>query len=88
VSADGTRATNFGEHPKGLFIVDSKGRYSLQIVMESRVPFASGDKVKGTAEDYRQAVLGSNTHFGTVSIDRATHHLDFDLERLPRRVGR
>jgi hypothetical protein len=80
VSADGTRATNFGEHPKGVFIVDSKGRYSLQIFRESRVPFASGDKTKGTAEDYRQAVLGSSTHFGKVSIDRAKHQLDFDLE--------
>lgn len=80
VSADGTRATNFGEHPKGLFIVDAQGRYSLQIFRENRAPFASGDKTKGTPDEYRQAVLGSSTHFGTVSIDRAKHQLVFDLE--------
>jgi hypothetical protein len=80
ISADGARATNFGEHPKGLFIVDATGRYSLQIFRESRAAFASGDKTKGTPEEYRQAVLGSSTHFGKVSIDRARHQLDFDLE--------
>ena len=80
VSADGTRSTNFGEHPRGLFIVDSEGRYSLQIFRENRAPFASGDKTKGTPDEYRQAVLGSSTHFGKVSIDRTKHQLDFDLE--------
>jgi hypothetical protein len=59
ISADGTRATNFGEHPKGLFVVDAKGRYSLQIFRESRAPFSGGDKTKGTPDEYRQAVLGS-----------------------------
>jgi hypothetical protein len=80
ISADGVRTTNFGEHPKGLFVVDAKGRYSLQIFREKRAPFASGDKTKGTPDEYRQAVLGSSTHFGRVSIDRAKHQLDFDLE--------
>jgi hypothetical protein len=80
ISADGTRAANFGEHPKGLFVVDAKGRYSLQIFRANRAPFASGDKAKGTPDEYRQAVLGSSTHFGKVSIDRAKHQLDFDLE--------
>jgi hypothetical protein len=80
ISADGTRATNFGEHPRGLFVVDAKGRYSLQIFRESRAPFSGGDKTKGTPDEYRQAVLGSSTQFGKVSIDRARHRLDFDLE--------
>jgi len=80
ISADGTRATNFGEHPRGLFIVDANGRYSLQIFKANRVPFASGDKTKGTPDEYRQAVLGSSTHFGTASVDGAKHQLDFDLE--------
>lgn len=80
IRADGTRSTNFGEHPKGLFVVDTKGRYSLQIFRENRAPFASGDKTKGTPDEYRQAVLGSSTHFGRVSIDEAKHQLDFDLE--------
>ena len=27
--ADGTRTTNYGEHPKGLLTVDAEGRYNL-----------------------------------------------------------
>lgn len=80
IGTDGTRTTNFGEHPKGLFVVDSEGRYSLQIFREARAPFASGDKAKGTPDEYRRAVLGSSTHFGKVSIDRIRHQLDFNLE--------
>ena len=80
ISADGTRSTNFGEHPKGLFVVDAEGRYSLQIFRANRAPFASGDKAKGKPDEYRQAVLGSSTHFGKVSIDRTKHQLDFDVE--------
>lgn len=80
IGADGVRTTNFGEHPRGLFVVDAEGRYSLQIFRENRAPFASGDKAKGTPDEYRQSVLGSSTHFGKVSIDRARHQLDFDVE--------
>src|SRR6476661_1269531 len=50
ISADGKRTTNFGRHPKGLFVVDAEGRYSLQIFRQNRAPFASGDKAKGTPD--------------------------------------
>ena len=80
VHADGTRTTNYGEHPAGLFVVDHAGRYSVQIFRPGRAPFASGDKAKGTPEEYREAVLGSSTHYGTVAIDAATHQLIFDVE--------
>ncbi len=80
IHADGTRTTNYGEHPAGLFIVDHAGRYSMQIFRIGRPPFASGDKARGTPEEYRGAVLGSSTHFGTVAIEPATHRLIFDVE--------
>jgi hypothetical protein len=77
---DGTRSTNFGEHPAGLLTVDAAGRYNLQIFRVGRPAFASGDKARGTAEEYRQAVLGSSTHFGTVMIDRTKHQLVFTVK--------
>ena len=80
IHADGTRTTAYGEHPEGRFIVDHAGRYSIQIFRTGRPLFASGDKTQGTPEEYRQAVLGSSTHFGTVAIDPATHRLIFDVE--------
>ena len=80
VLADGSRTTNYGEHPKGLFMIDDSGRYSLQIFRPDRPKFASGVKVTGTAEEYRQAVLGSSTHTGHVSIDSANHKLIFVID--------
>ena len=77
---DGTRSTNYGEHPLGLLSVDSAGRYNLQIFRIGRPTFASGDKTRGTPDEYRQAVVGSSTHFGTVAIDHMKHQLVFDVK--------
>ena len=67
--ADGTRTTNYGEHPNGLLMVDKAGRYSIQIFRPDRPKFASGDKKKGTPEEYAEAVLSSSTHTGRVVVD-------------------
>jgi len=78
--SDGTRTTNYGEHPNGLLMVDKEGRYSLQIFRPVRPKFASGDKTRGTPEEYREAVLGSSTHTGHVNIDTMTHKLVFKID--------
>lgn len=80
IRADGTRVTNYGEHPMGLLMVDADGRYSLQIFRIGRAKFASGDKTLGRPEEFREAVLGSSTHFGRVKVDQANHRLTFDIE--------
>ncbi len=88
ILADGTRITTYTEHPAGLLMIDGEGRYSLQIFRPTRAPFAAGDKARGTAEEYRDAALGSSTHFGRVRIDANT--LVFDVERasFPNWEGR
>jgi hypothetical protein len=78
--ADGTRTTTYGPHPAGLMMIDREGRYTLQVFRRDRPRFASGDKTRGTDAEYREAVLGSSTHFGHVRIDAARHHLVFDIE--------
>jgi Lipocalin-like domain len=80
IQADGTRTTNYGEHPQGLLMVDANGRYSLQIFRPDRRKFASGVKVKGSPDEYRDAVVGSSTHTGRVRVDTAKHQLIFDIE--------
>jgi hypothetical protein len=70
---DGTRAHDYGQAPKGLLIIDSSGRYSLQIYDSSRPRFAAGDKAKATPDEYRAAIMGSSIHFGTISVDAAVH---------------
>jgi hypothetical protein len=80
VLADGTRVTNYGEHPNGLMMVDREGRYSIQIFRLDRHRFKSGDKTRGEPDEYRSAVVGSSTHFGRVRIDRSKHQLVFEIE--------
>ena len=76
---DGTRARDYGEHPKGRLIIDAQGRYSLQIFNGERLRVASGDKATATAEEYASAAMGSSTHYGTVAIDPAAHLLVFRI---------
>jgi hypothetical protein len=78
--ADGTRTTNYGEHPNGLMMVDPAGRYSIQIFRPDRASFASGVKAEGTPGEYREVALGSSTHFGKVKVDAAKHQLMFEVE--------
>jgi Lipocalin-like domain len=80
ILANGKRTTNYGEHPQGLFIVDKSGRYSMQIFRPGRLKFASGVKASGTAEEYRDAIVGSSTHTGRVEIDVAQAKLIFNIE--------
>ena len=80
IHPDGSRTTNYGEHPKGLFIVDASGRYSMQIFKVDRPAFASGDKARGSPEEYRAAVVGSSTHIGRVTIDAVHHQLRFSVD--------
>jgi hypothetical protein len=80
IRADGTRTTNYGEHPSGLMMIDASGRYSIQIFRPGRPNFASPVKAEGKPEEFREAVLGSSTHFGHVRMDAAKHRLLFDVE--------
>ena len=80
INPAGVREHDYGAAPKGRLIVDAQGRYSLQIFKAERARFASGDKKRGTAEEYQDAVLGSSTHYGTVAIDEAAHQLVFRIE--------
>jgi len=80
IRADGTRTTNYGEHPSGLMMVDRDGHYSIQIFRPGRPNFASGVKAEAEPGEYRDAVLGSSTHFGRVRVDAAAHRLQFDVE--------
>jgi hypothetical protein len=77
---DGARARDYGESPSGRLIVDAQGRYSLQIFKAERLRFATGDKARGSADEYGSAVLGSSTHYGTIVVDAQRHTLTFRIE--------
>lgn len=77
---DGSVARDFGAKPTGLLLIDSQGRYSLQIFKSERPQFADSDKAKGTDAEYKAAVMGSSTHFGTITVDSASSTLVFHVQ--------
>lgn len=77
---DGSRVHLYGPDPHGILMFDADGHYSLQIVSKGRPRFASSDKSKGTSEENRAAVQGSNSHFGTYSVDETDHTITFRID--------
>ncbi|KQY52291.1 lipocalin-like domain-containing protein [Lysobacter sp. Root494] len=80
VLPDGRTARDYGENPKGRLVVDGKGRYSLQIFKSERLQFASDSKADGSADEFRSAVTGSSTHYGTMTFDERAGVLVFSIE--------
>ena len=80
ILADGTTTRDYGEHPKGRLVVDGNGRYSLQIFKSERLRFASDGKADGSADEFKSAVMGSSTHYGTLAIDERGRVLVFAIE--------
>lgn len=76
----GARARDYGEQPKGRLIVDTQGRYSLQILKSERLRFSRDSKADGNADEFKSAVMGSSTHYGTVAIDDKAGQLVFSIE--------
>jgi hypothetical protein len=81
VQPDGTRVPDYGPNPHGLVIFTPDGYYSVQIYRAERVKFSSGDKFKGTPEEYRDASLSMSVHFGRYSVDPIEHTITFPVDR-------
>lgn len=77
---DGSRASDYGAQPKGLLMIDNQEHYSLQIFKAERPAFHAGDKAKGTPDEYKAAVMGSSTHYGTLRIEPDRGVLVFHIQ--------
>ena len=80
IHPDGSRSHDYGDAPKGLLMIDHAGRYSLQIFRSDRPRFANPAKAKASAQEYRAAVMGSSTHYGTLAVEPDRHQLVFHIE--------
>jgi hypothetical protein len=77
---DGSRSHDYGDAPKGLLLIDRAGRYSLQLYRAERPRFADPNKAKASAQEYRAAVMGASTHYGTLAVEPDKHQLVFHIE--------
>lgn len=78
---DGKRVPDYGPNPHGLAIFTADGYYSVQIYRHERLKFSSGDKFKGTLEEYKDASLSTSVHFGRYSVDPVKHTITFQIDR-------
>jgi hypothetical protein len=80
IMADSSRVHLYGDYPKGILIFDAAGNYAMEIYSNNTRPaFVANDKGKGTNEEYRAAIQGSNAHYGKYSIEEATHTLIYNI---------
>jgi len=78
---DGKRVPDYGPNPHGLVIFTADGYYSVQIYRAERLKFSSGDKFKGTLEEYKEASLSTSVHYGRYSVDPVKHAITFKIDR-------
>ena len=78
---DGKRVPDYGPNPHGLVIFTADGYYSVQIYRAERLKFSSGDKFKGTPEEYKEASLSTSVHYGRYSVDPIKHAITFKIDR-------
>ena len=78
---DGKQVADYGANPRGIAIFTADGHYVVEIFRSERLKFASGDRAKGTPDEYRDAVLSASCHFGTYTVDETKGTITFHTER-------
>jgi Lipocalin-like domain len=65
---DGTKRDIFGAHPAGIEILGSDGRFAITLARSDLPKFASGNRLTGTADEYKALAQGTIAYFGTWSV--------------------
>jgi hypothetical protein len=66
---DGTRADVFGPTPNGVLMFHPDGYFVLFNSRPGRAKYASGNRLKGTPEEFKDTVLGTIAYFGSYTVD-------------------
>lgn len=76
---DGKVSLPFGDKPKGTIVFTSDGRFA-QIHVAGDVPkIASGNRLKGTPEEYTAIMQRSISAFGRYTVDEAKKTVTFHI---------
>ena len=78
-AADGTKSLPFGDRPKGTIVFTPDGRFA-QIHVAGDVPkIASGNRLKGTPEEYAAIMQRSISVFGRYTVDEDKKTVTFHI---------
>jgi Lipocalin-like domain len=67
----------WGENPRGLFIMTDSGHFSWQVFRSDRPHFASNNRLNATADELKAINQGTLAYFGTYSVDEAVNTVTF-----------
>lgn len=79
----------YGEEPAGMLMYDAAGNMTVVLMRRGRPHFASGDLVKGTAEELKVAFEGFDAYCGRYTVDGASHTVTHHVlaSKFPNWVG-
>src|SRR6266700_6998937 len=80
VNAEGVHTPNFGPNPIGAAMFGADGHFTVAITRAGRPKFASNNRTKGTADENKSVVMGSNACFGTYAVNEVYKTLTFRVE--------
>ena len=88
-STDGTVTQEWGPTPLGRLILDDGGRMSVHLLNPARRRFASGDFLRPTPEELKEAFDGYFGYFGTYTVEESEGVVTFHVEgaAFPNYIG-
>ena len=88
-STDGTVTLDWGPEPVGRLILDDGGRMSIHLLNPDRSLFASGDFLRPTPEELKEAFDGYFGYFGSYTVDEDLVAVTFHVEgaAYPNYIG-
>src|SRR5579872_7632134 len=69
--SDGTKIQRYGANPTGIAFFDAGGRYIISVMRSDRAKYASNALWQGTAEENEATANGTQTYFGTYTVNEA-----------------
>jgi hypothetical protein len=78
--SDGTKLQQFGANPTGIAFFDAGGRYIISVMRSDRARYASNALWQGTAEENKATANGTQTYFGTYSVNDADHSIAIHVD--------
>lgn len=88
VDQDGKKTEPFGPTPKGTFMFDQNGRFSIVLVSSSLPRIAANNRMKATPAEHKAIVEGSLGYFGTYTVgDDGTVTMKIEGSSYPNWTG-
>lgn len=88
-STDGKVTLDYGPKPLGRLIFDTGGRMSIHLVNPTRRRFVSGDFLRPTLDELKEAFDGYFGYFGTYAVEENEGVVTFHVEgaAYPNYIG-